>query len=118
LKAGRTVDDVPAALQMLYRSSVQGYLISWFRYEPVEEIKKLTIPVLVVQGTTDIQVTVDDARALAAARPGTKSELTAGMNHVLKLVRDPSRQLESYSDPALPVAARVVDVIADFVGRR
>jgi hypothetical protein len=117
LKAGKTVDDVPPALAVLYRPSVQGYLISWFHYEPVEEIKKLTIPVLVVQGTTDIQVTVDDARALAAAKSGSKLELIEGMNHVMKLVSDPGRQVASYGDPSLPVAPHLVDVIAGFVSQ-
>src|SRR5436190_839972 len=99
LKSGKTVDDVPQSLSMLYRPSVQPYLISWFRYDPAAEIAKLTIPVLVVQGTTDMQVTVDDARALAAAKPDAKLELVEGMNHVLKMVGDSSKQIASYSDP-------------------
>jgi pimeloyl-ACP methyl ester carboxylesterase len=119
LKSGKTVDDVPQSLSMLYRPSVQPYLISWFRYDPAAEIAKLTIPVLIVQGTTDIQVTIDDARALAAAKPDAKLELVEGMNHVLKMVGDSSRQIASYSDPALPVASRLVEVITIFaVGRR
>ena len=115
LKSGKTVDDLPQSLFVLYRPSVQPYLISWFRYDPVEEVKKLTIPVLIVQGTTDIQVSLDDARALAGAKPDTKLELIDGMNHVLKMVPDSSQQLASYSDPSLPVAPRLIDVIAGFV---
>ena len=115
LKSGLTVDDVPQSLFVLYRPSIQPYLISWFRYDPVAEVKKLTIPVLIVQGTTDIQVSVDDAQALAAAKSDAKLELIDGMNHVLKMVPDSSKQLASYSDPSLPVAPRLIDVIAGFV---
>src|SRR5207244_5127439 len=65
LKAGKTVDAPPPELGMLFRPSVQPYLISLFRYDPVQEVAKLRVPVLVLQGTTDIQVPVDDAKRLA-----------------------------------------------------
>ena len=58
LEQGNTVTSVPPELNTLYRSSVQPYLISWFRYTPAQEIRRLTVPVLIVQGTTDIQVPV------------------------------------------------------------
>ncbi len=116
LKNGKTVDDTPAALAVLYRPSVQPYLISWFRYDPVAEIKKVKAPVLIIQGTTDIQVSVDDARALAAARPDATLEIVEGMNHVLKMVdADEKKQKLSYGDPALPIASRVVETISGFV---
>jgi len=114
LKRGMMIEDLPPALASLYRPSVQPYLISWFRYDPTVEVKKLTIPVLIVQGSTDMQVSVDDARALAAAKPGAKLEIVDGMNHVLKIVTDSSKQAASYSDPALPIAPRLVDAIAGF----
>jgi len=116
LKYGNTIDDVPPSLAALYRPSVQPYLISWFRYDPLEQVKKLTIPVLIVQGTTDIQVSVDDARALAAAKPEAKLEIIEGMNHVMKKVEmDQGKQVASYGDPSLPVDPRLVDAIVGFV---
>jgi uncharacterized protein len=118
LKGGKTVDDTPASLAILYRPSVQPYLISWFRYDPIAEIRKVKVPILIVQGTTDLQVMVEDARALAAARPDAKLEIIDGMNHVLKMVvADLNKQVASYSDPALPIAPRVVEAIAAFVGK-
>ena len=117
LKSGKTVDDIPQSLAVLYRPSVQPYLISWFRYDPIAEIKKLKIPVLIVQGTTDAQVAVADARALAAAKPDARLEIIDGMNHVLKIVDgDTNKQMASYSDPALPIAPRLVEAISAFVG--
>jgi len=118
LKSGKTVDDVPPPLLVLYRPSVQPYLISWLRFDPAAEIAKVKVPVLIVQGTTDMQVTVDDARALAAAKAGSKLEIVDGMNHVLKMVPvDRDKQIASYGDPSLAVAPRVVDAIAAFVGQ-
>ncbi len=67
LKQGRTVKNVNPSLAMLFRASVQPYLISWFKYDPVKEISELAIPVLIIEGTTDIQVSVKDAELLAGA---------------------------------------------------
>lgn len=118
LKGGRTVDDVPKPLFALYRPSVQPYLISWFHYDPAAELAKVRVPVLIIQGTTDIQVSVDDARALAAAQPHARLDIIDGMNHVLKTASgDASKQMASYGDPNLPLASGLVDVIAQFVRR-
>ena len=66
LKEGREVTDVPIYLQTLFRPSVQPYLISWYRYDPQKLIASLEIPKLIVQGQTDIQVSVQDAQRLKA----------------------------------------------------
>jgi pimeloyl-ACP methyl ester carboxylesterase len=116
IDAGRAVESIPPALAALFRPSVQPYLISWFRYDPAKELAKLQVPVLIVQGTTDIQVSQEDARLLAAADPRARLVLVDGMNHVLKLVpSDMSQQLKSYSDPSLPVAPQLVDAVSSFV---
>jgi pimeloyl-ACP methyl ester carboxylesterase len=115
INAGRTVDSVPPALMVLFRPSVQPYLISWFHYDPVKELARLQVPALIVQGTTDVQVSVEDARLLAAD-PRVKLVIVDGMNHVLKMVpADMTAQMKSYSDPSLPVAPRMVRAVASFV---
>lgn len=116
LKIGMTTDSVPAPLLALFRPSVQPYLISWFHYDPAVEIRRLHVPVLIMQGTTDIQVSVKDARLLAAASPTATLYIIDGMNHVLKMVpADKDAQLRSYSNPTLPVAPSLIDIITAFV---
>ncbi len=116
LEAGQTADNPPAELAALYRSSVQPYLISWFRYDPAKSIAALTVPVLIVQGTTDLQVSVDDAKRLAAANPKAKLLLIEGMNHVLKEVPpDREKQVASYSDPNLLLAPDFLPGVVEFV---
>lgn len=117
LKAGRTVDSVPPPLLALFRPSVQPYMISWLPIDPAREISRLTIPVLVAHGTTDTQTSVADAERLAKGNPRATLELIDGMNHVLKEVREPGRQVASYSDPALPLHPRLVEVLAAFTAR-
>jgi pimeloyl-ACP methyl ester carboxylesterase len=116
LEAGKTTDNPPAELFALYRPSVQPYLISWFRYDPAKSIAALSAPVLIVQGTTDIQVSVDDAKRLAAASPKAKLLIVEGMNHVLKSVSpDKEKQAASYSDPSLMLAPDLLVNIVAFV---
>ncbi len=116
LEAGKTVDDAPEALAALYRPSVQPYLISWFSKRPAVEIAKLNVPVLIVQGTTDIQVAVTEAEALKTAAPKAELSMLTGMNHVLKKIGgNAAEQAAAYNDPTLPLQAELVPRIAKFV---
>jgi pimeloyl-ACP methyl ester carboxylesterase len=116
LEGGRTTTSAPKELAAMYRDSVQPYLISWFKYVPADRIVALDVPVLIVQGTTDIQVAVSEAEALKKARPQAQLLIVPGMNHVLKMVDAPMpAHLASYSDPALPVAPALVTALVDFV---
>lgn len=118
LEKGQQVEQVSPALAALYRPSVQPYLISWFRHKPSAILATLTMPVLVVQGDTDIQVGVDQARLLKDAQPRAHLVIVPGMNHVLKQVpADMSRQIASYSDPALPLDPGLVAALRSFLGQ-
>ncbi|VVN48186.1 hypothetical protein PS662_06086 [Pseudomonas fluorescens] len=116
LKAGRTDDNVPPQLQVIFRPSVQPYLISLFRQDPAAAFAKLHMPALIIQGSNDIQVGVDDARLLKAAKPDAELALIDGMNHVMRIVpNDVKRQLASYKDPQLPLAAELGSRILRFI---
>jgi pimeloyl-ACP methyl ester carboxylesterase len=116
LKAGKTDDNVPAPLQVIFRPSVQPYLISLFRQDPAAAFAKLKMPALIIQGSNDIQVGVNDARLLKAAKPDAELALIEGMNHVMRIVpNDVKRQLASYKDPNLPLAAELGARILGFI---
>lgn len=117
LKAGRTVTDPPAQLAALFRPSVQPYLISWVNIDPAMEVGRLRMPVLVVQGTTDIQISVADAERLAKGSPTAVLETIDGMNHVLKEVRESSQQVASYSDSTLKLHPRLVELLKRFTAQ-
>jgi hypothetical protein len=117
LDAGRTV-DCPPILVALCRPSVQPYVISWFDMDPVALTAAQELPTLVLQGTTDIQTSVEDARALAAARSGIELVLMEGVNHLLKVApEDRAANIATYSNPDLPLADGVVDQVAGFIRR-
>ena len=116
IERGEKPDSVPPFLNALFRPSVQPYLTSWFVFDPAVEIAKLTVPVLIAQGTTDIQVKVADANKLAAAKPDAKLVIIDGMNHVLKSASGTlMEQMPSYSNPDLPVVPKLLEEISGFV---
>jgi fermentation-respiration switch protein FrsA (DUF1100 family) len=95
---------------------VQPYLISWLKVDPQAEIAKLTIPVLITQGSLDAQVPESEAKLLAAAQPKAKLLVVDGMNHVMKkTAADQASQAKSYSDPAIPIPPELIDAIASFI---
>jgi len=115
LKQGRAVSEVPPQLASLFRPSVQPYMISWIPLDPAAELARLDVPSLIVQGTTDIQAAVTDAERLSKQSPRSKLVMIAGMNHVLKEVTDPAKQLASYGDPTLPLHKQLVAAISAFL---
>jgi alpha-beta hydrolase superfamily lysophospholipase len=117
LKKGKLVQDIPTPYYSLFRPSVQPYMISWFKYDPSIEIKKLHIPILILQGTNDLQVTVSDAKKLAAANPAAKLAFIENMNHVFRMIKTNDRQqnIASYSNPALPISEELVKSIVNFI---
>lgn len=117
LAHGERVPTVPSELHALYRPSVQNYMMSWLPLHPAQELSKVDIPTLIIQGTTDLQVDVDDARRLAAARPGSTLVLVEGMNHILKMSStDRAGNLMTYDMPDLPLAEPLSQAISTFLG--
>jgi len=116
LKKGNTVDEYNEMLKSLFNKPVQPFLISWIQINPQEEIKKLNIPVLIINGTKDIQVSVKDAELLHQSNPNSQLVLIENMNHLFKEINgDINENMNSYTNPDLPVIPKLVDVISTFV---
>jgi pimeloyl-ACP methyl ester carboxylesterase len=116
LERQASVAEIPPPLSALYRSSVQPYLMSWFKYNPVQVLQAITIPVLLIQGTTDIQVDSKDFELLSQAAPAATRSLIPGMNHILKMVEpDISKQKASYANASLPISPMVIRTIDQFL---
>lgn len=116
LKSGHLLKYTPEGFVSLLHPSVQPYLISLFKYDPRIELKKLKIPVLLLQGTKDLQISVADAEQLKSAH--TKSELIIinNMNHVLKAISDGTEEnIKSYSNPDLPIDTILIKSMTDFI---
>ena len=116
LMEGNLVENVPEGLYSLFRPSVQPYLISWFKYDPVEEISKIEKPVLIIQGDNDIQITVEDANRLHEGNPASKLVIIEGMNHILKdAPKDRDKNVATYNNPTLPLNEEFVEELIKFI---
>lgn len=117
LKQGETISNIPPTLNALFRPSVQPYMISVMKYNPQEEIAKLTIPTLIIQGTTDIQVPIEHANLLSVANPKAQKVIIENMNHVLKDCKssDMAEQMPTYSNKSIPLNKEIGKVIINFI---
>ncbi len=119
LAAGRRVDvtALPPPLAPLFNPAVQGFLVSTFSLDPADLVAKARLPILIVQGGKDIQVSVADAERLKAANPAATLIILPDANHVLKDVagNSPSDNLAAYQALDLPLSEGLVSGIAAFV---
>lgn len=119
LRNGYLTNDVSPSLQVEFRPSVQPYLISWMKYEPTTEIARLQIPVLIVGGTTDLQVQVSDAEKLNSVAQKGELLVIKGMNHVLKdAPADPTANAVTYRQPELPLNAELTAALVRFLQQK
>ena len=119
MKNKQKLDTVPPYLLSIFRPSVQPYILSWMLHDPCAEIKKLNIPILILQGTTDIQVEVKEAEMLKACKPTAKLEIITGMNHILKEApQDRIKNIATYTNESLPIMPGLVDLITAFVNKK
>lgn len=116
LRNSDTVGDVNPMLYSLFRPSVQPYMISWMKYHPTQEISKLDIPVLVVQGNTDIQVSEEDAKMLDGAAKKSTLIVINHMNHVFKSAStDRNENIATYTNPEMLNVPQLAEEIIKFI---
>jgi len=121
LKQGKTIPKLMQNMVIfsLFRTSIQPYMISWLRYNPSQEITKITTPILIVQGSADIQVGEKEGQALHQAAPKSTYLMIPQMNHVLKLgTLDPQESQRNYQNPDLPLAPQLVEGIVEWIKKR
>jgi len=118
LRQGETVDSLNPFLMNLFRPSVQPFLMNYIQKSPADEIAKLNIPILIINGDADIQVGEDDAQQLYKAQSQATLVIIKNMNHVLKHVDSDATQfanMMTYNKPDLPLVDEFIHHIIGFV---
>jgi pimeloyl-ACP methyl ester carboxylesterase len=115
LEQGREVKDVPPELGMVFRPSVQPYDISWFKLDPSQEIGRLVMPILIVQGEADGQVGVENARQLESANSHARMLMLPNMGHQLIDVETPAVDAGANHDPAMTIDSHLVLGVTAFI---
>ncbi|MCX7547638.1 alpha/beta hydrolase [Xanthomarina sp. F1114] len=115
LKETGTIETVNPALAHLFSKPNQPFFITWMAYNPSEEIKKLDIPILIINGTKDIQVKVDEAKKLHKAKPDSELVIIDNMNHVLKDIDIDENNMKSYYSPDYPLSKELINTLEVFI---
>ena len=84
---GEDPGDVHPALRQLLLPTNLKFMQGWAKYDPPTEIAKVKVPVLIVQGGHDIQVSETDARDLKAAHPAAERLRSMCTERILCLAR-------------------------------
>jgi uncharacterized protein len=113
IMAGQIVDPPPRGFSIA--PAMQPGMASAFTEDPVEPIKQITEPTLIIGGGRDRQVARVDFAALSAASPVAKTLWLPDMNHVLNDVDDAADDLKAYSDPERPLDPEMIDTVAAFI---
>ena len=115
LKETGSIKEVNPNLLSLFAPQNLLFLSSWMALNPVDEIKKVTIPTLIIQGDKDIQVLISDAENLSKAKPDAQFVIVKNMNHVLKTIEKDEDNLTSYMSDNCPISEEFIKVITNFV---
>lgn len=103
-------------LESVFKPGLQPFMLSWMKFDPAEEIEELDMPVLVINGTKDLQVTEKDARELANSSPNAELILLEDMNHVFRQIEsDDLENSKSYNEPRRPLHPELVSTIVEFI---
>ena len=117
LRANGKVKDYNQGLASLFKKSVQPFMFSWMKYDPQQEIKKLEMPVLIINGDNDLQVNTNEAEKLKAAKPEAELVIIENMNHIYRIIdkNDDIANQKSYNEPQRPISNEMVEQISNFI---
>jgi hypothetical protein len=115
LKETGTIENVNPALAHLFSKPNQPFLITWMAYNPSEEIKKLEIPILIINGTKDLQVKIEEAKKLHEAKPDSELVIIENMNHILKNIEIDEDNMKSYYSPDFPLSEELIETLEVFI---
>ncbi|TBW28386.1 S9 family peptidase [Gramella sp. KN1008] len=115
-ETGSTTNYSPM-LESIFKPTIQQFMESWMKYDPVEEITKLDIPVLIINGSADIQVETEEAEALKIASEEAKLVIIDNMNHIFRKIESEDRlkNTKSYNEPNLPLHPELIPVLTEFI---
>lgn len=115
LRAKGTIENVDPNLMILFNKPTQPFFASWMKYDPAEDIKNVKLPILILNGTKDLQISVSDAETLYQANPKATLEIIDKMNHVLKNIENDEDNFKSYNSADVPLSEKLVSVLEKFI---
>jgi hypothetical protein len=118
LKETGSIKEVNPNLMAIFAKPNQEFWSSWIAVDPIKALKKITIPTLIINGDKDIQVGVENASKLKAAKPNASYAIIQNMNHILKDIEKEADNIKSYNSPEFPVSKQLIETIVSFVKKQ
>ena len=116
MREGRLTKNYPGALETIFSSDTQPFIMSWMTYDPLKVIGELSIPSLIISGTKDLQVTIEESRSLNEKATNGTLRLIENMNHVLFIIEgDELENSKSYNESFRPIAEDIGKYISEFI---
>ncbi|APY00838.1 alpha/beta hydrolase [Lacinutrix venerupis] len=116
LEEGKTTKNFPPALASIFSLEIQPFMSNWMSYNPQTEIKKLDMPILIINGTKDLQVSEAEAKLLHDAAPKAQLKIIDKMNHILVPIEgDDLENSKSYNEANRALAPELIETIVSFI---
>ncbi len=116
MRVNGVAQNYSPGLASIFRKQIQPFMLTWMQYDPQVEIKKLDIPIQIINGDKDLQVQVSEAEKLYAAAPDAQYHLISNMNHIMKEIKgNDMENSKSYDDPRRPLIPEIIERISSFI---
>ena len=116
LKQGKTTTEFPPALFAMFNMETQPFMISWMGYNPTEIISNVKQPILIINGTKDLQVSIEEAELLSKANKNSELKIIENMNHVLFTIEgDTLENSKSYNEAFRDLNSELIESIVTFI---
>lgn len=103
-------------LASIFRADIQPFIASWMQYDPQTLIAGIEIPILLINGTQDIQVDEEEAKLLQNAQKNASLLLIENMNHIFRTITVPGMDNQkSYNEPNRPISPELPEGIISFI---
>ncbi len=110
------VEAMSEEAKKFFSTENQDFLLSWMAYDPAAEAAKLSIPLLFIGGTTDIQVPTSELDLFSKKIPQESFLVIENMNHVLKNAPlNRKENLKRYTDPSYRLSAELEEALVKFI---
>ena len=109
------IKQVNPFLVSIFAKQNLKFIASWAKHNPTEEIQKIKIPILIINGDKDLQVKMIDAQKLHSANPNSTLAIISNMNHVLVKLENDNDNMKSYYSDNFKQSIKLITTIVAFI---
>lgn len=109
------IKQVNPFLGAIFAKQNFSFLRSWAQYDPLAEIQKVSVPILIINGKKDLQVSTDEAEKLHQSARGSSLVILDNMNHILMEITKDEDNMKSYFTAGYKISDSLINTIIPFL---